>query len=43
MGVPPELAAGAVRFTLGHETTDADVDRALSVVPGVVAALRRRV
>jgi cysteine desulfurase len=43
MGVPPELAAGAVRFTLGYETRDADVDRALSIVPGVVAALRRRV
>ena len=41
MGVAPELAAGAVRFTLGYDTTDADVDRALAVVPGVVAALRR--
>ena len=42
MGVPPELAAGAVRFTLGHDTTDADVDHALQVVPELVAALRRR-
>ena len=42
MGVAPELAAGAVRFTLGYGTTDADVDRALAVVPGVVDALRRR-
>ncbi len=42
MGVPPGLAAGAVRFTLGYSTTDADVDRALQVVPAVVAALRRR-
>jgi cysteine desulfurase len=42
MGVVPGLAAGAVRFTLGYGTTDADVDRALAVVPAVVAALRRR-
>jgi cysteine desulfurase len=42
MGVDRGLAAGAVRFTLGYCTRDADVDRALSVVPAVVAALRRR-
>jgi cysteine desulfurase len=41
MGVAPELAAGAVRFTLGPATTEADVDRALAVVPAVVAALRQ--
>ena len=41
MGVAPELAAGALRFTLGYGTTEADVDRALAVVPAVVAALRR--
>jgi cysteine desulfurase len=43
MGVAPELAAGALRFTLGYGTTDADVDRALAVVPVVVASLRRRI
>jgi len=32
---------GALRFTLGYGTTDADIDRALAVVPAVVAALRR--
>jgi len=41
MGVAPELAAGALRFTLGYGTTEADVERALAVVPGVVAALRQ--
>jgi cysteine desulfurase len=40
MGVPAALSRGAIRFTLGHDTTDADVARALGVVPGVVAALR---
>jgi cysteine desulfurase len=40
MGVAPDLAAGAVRFTLGYGTTEADVDRARTVVPGVVDTLR---
>jgi cysteine desulfurase len=40
MGVPDEVARGAIRFTLGHDSTGADVDRALAVVPGVVASLR---
>jgi cysteine desulfurase len=41
MGVAPALAAGALRFTLGYATTEADVDRVLAVVPAVVADLRR--
>lgn len=40
MGVAPADARGAVRFTLGHTTTEADVDRALAVVPAAVARLR---
>jgi cysteine desulfurase len=40
MGVPDELARGAVRFTLGYDTTGADIDRALAIVPEVVASLR---
>jgi cysteine desulfurase len=43
MGVDRDLAVGAVRFSLGHDTTDKDVGRALAVVPGVAAALRRAV
>jgi cysteine desulfurase len=43
MGVAPELAAGALRFTLGYGTTSADVERALAVVPAVVTALRQDV
>jgi cysteine desulfurase len=41
MGVAPGVAGGAVRFTLGRGTTEEDVERALAVVPSVVAALRR--
>jgi cysteine desulfurase len=43
MGIAPGLAAGAVRFSLGYDTTDDDIDRALAVVPGVAASLRRAV
>jgi cysteine sulfinate desulfinase/cysteine desulfurase-like protein len=37
------LAIGALRFSLGYDTTDEDVDRTIAVVPGVAAALRRTV
>jgi cysteine desulfurase len=40
MGIPDTLARGAIRFTLGSDTTEADIDRALAVIPGVVASLR---
>jgi cysteine desulfurase len=41
MGVPRELALGAVRFSLGRESTQADVDRAVEVVPSVMAKVRK--
>ena len=41
IGMPRELALGAVRFSLGHESTEADVDRAAEVMPGVVAKVRK--
>jgi len=41
MGVPRSRAQGALRMSLGHTTTDADVDRAIEVVAGSVAQLRR--
>lgn len=41
MGVPRDSALGAVRFSLGHQTTEADVDRATQLVPGCVAKVRR--
>ena len=40
IGVPPHAARGAIRFSLGHTSTAADVERALDVVPGAVARLR---
>ena len=42
MGVPADLAEGAIRFSLGARTTDEDVERALQIVPAAVATLRVR-
>ncbi len=41
MGVPRELALGALRLTLGVATTEADIDRAVEVVVDAVQRLRR--
>jgi cysteine desulfurase len=40
MRIPFEVAAGSLRFSLGPATTDADVDRALAVVPDAIAQVR---
>jgi cysteine desulfurase len=41
MGVPRELALGAIRFSLGRESTAADVDRVVEVMPSVVTKVRK--
>jgi cysteine desulfurase len=40
MGVPVELARGSVRFSLGRDNTDADIDRVLEAFPRIVSRLR---
>lgn len=40
MAIPERVAHGAVRFSLSRFTTDSEVDRALSVLPGVIDRLR---
>jgi cysteine desulfurase len=40
MGVSRERATGALRLSLGRDTTDADVDLALDAIPSAVARLR---
>ena len=40
MGIDDKLAHGAIRFSLSRYTTDAEVDRALAVLPGVIDRLR---
>jgi cysteine desulfurase len=42
MGVDRSLAAGALRMSLGHATTHADIDRASEVLVDVVSTLRAR-
>jgi cysteine desulfurase len=42
MGIDEGLSEGAIRFTLGRSTTQADIDRALAIVPEVVGQLRHR-
>lgn len=41
MGIPRELALGTIRFSLGRETTEADIDRAVEVFPTVVDKVRK--
>jgi cysteine desulfurase len=41
MGLSLERAAGALRVTVGQHTTDEDIDRLLSKLPGIVAELRQ--
>jgi cysteine desulfurase len=40
MGIDPLLARSSVRFSLGRESTDTDVDCVLKVLPEIVARLR---
>ncbi len=40
IGMPPEEARASLRFSLGRENTEEDVEFAFSVVPGVVEHLR---
>lgn len=40
MGVPSELARGAIRLSLGRRNTEEQVDRVISVTPGIVEKLR---
>ena len=37
MGVPVDIGAGAIRFSLGRLTTQDDIDRALSMIADVSA------
>jgi cysteine desulfurase len=40
MGVPPELARGSLRLSLGRLNDDGDVDRVLEVLPPIVERMR---
>jgi len=40
MGLPPEQARASLRFSLAKQTTEKDIDFALSIIPETVARLR---
>jgi cysteine desulfurase len=40
MGLPRERAIGAVRFSLGRGTTEGDIARVATILPGIVAKVR---
>lgn len=40
IGLPHEIAHGSLRFSLGRDTTEADVDYVLAELPGIVRDLR---
>ena len=40
MGIDRVTAAGSLRLSLGHASTDDDVDHALAVIPAAVERLR---
>jgi cysteine desulfurase len=39
MGLPPDLARGSLRLSLGRTTTDAEIDRAAALIPATIARL----
>jgi cysteine desulfurase len=41
MKIDQKIAHGAIRFSLSRYTTDAEIDRALEILPGVIARLRK--
>ena len=40
MGFPPHRTQNSIRFSLGAANTEADVDRVIAVLPGIVEKLR---
>jgi cysteine desulfurase len=40
IGLPHEEAHGSLRFTLGKDTTDEDIDYVLEALPPIVEKLR---
>jgi len=41
LGLPPAYRAGVIRFSLGQATTSAQIERVLTIIPQIVAHLRR--
>ena len=41
MGFKPEDSHGSLRFSLGHQTTEEEVDFVIEILPGIVEKLRK--
>lgn len=40
LGIPPEVAHGSLRFSLGRDNTEEDIDRVIEFLPPIVEKLR---
>lgn len=40
LGLPYEASHGSIRFTLGKQTTEAEINKVIEVLPGIVKTLR---
>lgn len=40
MGIPPSVAHGSLRFSLGHSSNEQDIDKVIEVLPPIVKKLR---
>ena len=41
IGLGPELAHGSIRFSLGRENTESDIDYVIEKLPPVIAKIRK--
>ncbi|MCX6811063.1 MAG: aminotransferase class V-fold PLP-dependent enzyme [Candidatus Berkelbacteria bacterium] len=41
LGLKPEQCHGSIRFTLGRETIEEEIDKVLEVMPGIIEKLRK--
>jgi cysteine desulfurase len=41
LGLSPELAHGSVRFSLGKDNTEGDIDYVLEKLPPIIAKIRK--
>ena len=41
LGLKPEQCHGSIRFTLGRETTEEEIDKVLETMPGIIEKLRK--
>jgi len=41
IGLPPEIAHGSIRFTIGRQTTATDIDYLIEVLPKIVSKVRK--